>query len=230
MRLFPTLSKAQIAQRMNIHEVSGMRPPKKATGGSVPSNHCFGMAVDINHPTNPFVGNQKPNAKLKKKDPARYAMYMENRSPRIIERAMRLIHHEAFDIEQVIKVPKGAGSSAGRLWEIHHRASETLAEYLRLAAAVDAKRVADLVDSLRATGDTRDLDWWKTRMTSDKANIGSWDFQHHTAPEKEGYMDLGKELVEALVGVGLLWGGSYGGAKDMMHFDLRDGSIVRPRK
>jgi hypothetical protein len=38
-------------------------------------------------------------------------------------------------------------------------------------------------------------------------------------------MDLPRELVVALVGAGLKWGGQYRGAKDIMHFDLRDGPI-----
>ena len=53
-----------------------------------------------------------------------------------------------------------------------------------------------------------------------------YDFMHHKAPEKNGYMDLGKELIEALAGdAGLLWGGAYQAEKDMMHFDWRKGTI-----
>jgi hypothetical protein len=236
--LFPGLSKAQIAGKMGIYEISGVRPPKKATGGTLPSFHCFGLAVDINHPTNPFVGNMKPtldadgDKKVTKEEQAKYDLFMQNRSPRIIERAMLLVHNEHFDVEERIKVPKGAGTEAGRLWEIHHRASETLAEYLRLAADPDGPRLKGLVDALRKTGDERNLETWKAQIANDKVIIKSWDFMHTKSPEKTGYMDLAKELVEALVDDGnLLWGGSYGGAKDMMHFDHRNGTISkRPPK
>jgi hypothetical protein len=47
-------------------------------------------------------------------------------------------------------------------------------------------------------------------------------------------MDLAKELVVALMNAGLLWGGEYPGAKDMMHFDWRGGTIkdrsTKPKK
>jgi hypothetical protein len=229
VKQFPTLTKAQIAKKMGIYEISGMRPPKKATGGSLPSYHCFGLAVDINHPTNPFVGNKKPvkTPKMTAEQLVKYQEFMQNRSPRIIERAMLLIRNRKFDIED-IAVPKGPGTRAGRLWEVHHEASEALAEYLSLASDLDGRRLHDLVDALRKSGDTRDLDWWKQRISDDRVVIKPWDFMQHKAPEKTGYMDLAKELVEALAAAGLEWGGGYGGAKDMMHFDLRDGSITRP--
>jgi hypothetical protein len=36
-----------------------------------------------------------------------------------------------------------------------------------------------------------------------------------------GFLDLSKQLVEALKGAGLGWGGDYTGAKDFMHFEVR---------
>ena len=236
MQRFPGLSKAQIAGHMGINQIAGLRPPKKATGGSAPSFHCFGLAVDINHPTNPFVGNKKPtldanaDKTVTADEQAKYDEFMQNRSPRIIERAMFLIRGEQFDVEQAISIPKDkskdAVSKAGHLWDVHHRASDTFAEYLRLADDLDGTKLQGLVDARRKGGDTRDLATWKQRIKDDKTLITPWDFMHHKAPEKTGYMDLGKELIEALAGdAGLLWGGAYGGAKDMMHFDWRKGTI-----
>jgi hypothetical protein len=233
---FPGLSKAQIAGHMGIDQIAGLRPPKKATGGSAPSFHCFGLAVDINHPTNPFVGNKTPtldadgDKTVTADEQAKYDEFMQNRSPRIIERAMFLVHGEQFDVEQAITVPKdkrtNAVTKAGHLWDVHHKASEALAEYLRLADDLDGTKLQGLVDTRRKGGDTRDLATWKQRIKDDKTLITPWDFMHHKAPEKTGYMDLGKELIEALAGDGgLLWGGGYGGAKDMMHFDWRNGTI-----
>jgi hypothetical protein len=232
---FPGLTKAQIASKMKIYEVSGVRPPKNATGRNSPSHHCFGLAIDINHPTNPFLGNDKPkkpkpqhNRPVPPEEVAKYDATMQNRSPRIVERAMLLLRGEKFNVEAAIAVPRGPGSEAGRLWEIHHRASETLAEYLRLADDLNGETLKDLVDARRHGGDDRDLNYWRQRIAEDRANIKHWDFEHHKAPETGGYMDLKKELVEALVDEGqLLWGGSYVGAKDMMHFDWRRGTIKR---
>lgn len=236
IKRFPGLSKGQIAGQMGIYQIAGLRPPKKATGGSAPSFHCFGLAIDINHPTNPFVGNKEPtldadrNKTVTAEEQAKYDEFIQNRSPRIIERAMFLLRGEQFDVETAISVPrdkqKDAVARAGHQWEVHHKASDTLAEYLRLADDLEGTKLKDLVAARRTAGDTRDLAWWKQRISDDKVLITPWDFMHHKAPEKTGYMDLGKELVEALAGdAGLLWGGAYPGAKDMMHFDWRGGTI-----
>ena len=36
----------------------------------------------------------------------------------------------------------------------------------------------------------------------------------------QGFLNLPKEVVEAMTGAGLRWGGNWKGAKDFMHFDL----------
>jgi hypothetical protein len=228
IKQFPGLSKAQIAEKGGIYQISGVRPPKAATGASQPSAHCFGLAIDINHPTNPFVGNmtpKKPKKNATDEEKRKYADYLTHRSPRVIERAMLLLRHEDFDVEATINV-KGKDRAA-QLWEIHHRASETLAEYLRLAGDLEGTKLSGLVSRLNASGkDSRDLATWKTLIKEDKALLVHWDFMHHKAPQTGGYMDLGKELVVALIdAAGLLWGGEYVGAKDMMHFDWRGGTI-----
>jgi hypothetical protein len=238
---FPGLSKGQIAGKMNIKQIVGVRPPKAATGASQPSAHCFGLAIDINHATNPFVGNMAPDDPEKKKgkkatddEKRKYQEYLTHRSPRVIERAMLLLHQEKFNIEAQISVPKGP-DRAGQLWEIHHRASNTLAEYLRLADDLDGTKLSKLVTDLNASGkDSRDLATWKRLITEDRTLLVHWDFMYHDKPQKAGYMDLGKELVVALMDAGLLWGGEYPGAKDMMHFDWRGGTIkdrsTKPKK
>jgi hypothetical protein len=215
----PGRSAAQLGKDFGIYEISGLRLPKKATGGKLklPSYHCFGLAVDINHPTNPFVGNLPT-----KKKGATFEKFKFNRSPRIIQRAMEFLRGEKdFNVE----APLVGAKNTGQAWDIHHRASETLAEYLRLADDIDGQRVRDLVAEAQSRGDTNSLQWWKSWIATDRAVIKNWDFQHHPNPEKRGYMDLPRELVVALVGAGLAWGGQYNGPKDIMHFDLRKGPI-----
>jgi hypothetical protein len=205
---------------MGIYDIVGLRVPKKATGGSLPSFHCFGLAIDINHDTNPFVGNNYPNKKSE-----RYTEFLSNRSPRIIERAMWLLNGEHFDVEAPLST-----SSAGKAWDIHQRASQTLAEYLRLADDLHGARLKELVTNAQTRGETKDLEWWKNRIATDRSMIKYWDFQHHKHPEKTGYVDFPRELVVALADAGLLWGGLYRGAKDIMHFDLRSGPLKhRPK-
>jgi hypothetical protein len=215
----PGRTAEQLGNDLGIYDIAGVRPPKKATGGALPSYHCFGLAVDINSNTNPFVGNQK----------AKSEKFKPNRSPRIIERAMWLLRGERFDVETNLRTGSGS-SGAGAAWDIHHRASETLAEYLRLADDVQSQRVRKLVADARSRGDIESLAWWKSWITTDRSMLKHWDFRRHPNPEKRGYMDLPRELVVALVGAGLMWGGQFRSAKDIMHFDLREGPIKhRPK-
>ena len=224
----PGRTPAQLGKDMGIYSIAGLRPPKKATGAQLASYHCFGLAIDINHPTNPFVGNNRPKKPTKHAAPSakkRYAELAANRSPCIVERAMWFLHGERFSPEEGL-----TAKSAGAAWDIHHRASRALAEYLRLADDVENSRVQQLVVAAQARGDGRTLEAWKRRIVTDRAMIRNWDFQHHMHPEKTGYMDLPRELVVALADAGLLWGGLDSTAKDIMHFDLRDGPIKRGRK
>ena len=208
----PGKTPEQLGRDFGIYDIAGIRPPKKATGGTLPSYHCFGLAVDINHDTNPFVGNMKPKA-----DAPKFKEYAANRSPAIIGRAMWLLHGERFDIEK----PGTIAEKVDRAWDQHQRASQALATYLRLADDLEGDRLRSIVGAARGRGDTSDLAWWKSRVKTDRAVIKHWDFQHHPRPHQLGYLDLPRELVVALVEAGLIWGGQYRTAKDIMHFDLR---------
>lgn len=209
---YPGLSAGQLGKQFGLYRIVGLRPPKKATGGGKVSLHCFGLAIDINHKTNPFVGNHKPKEG--------YGHLSVNRSPCIIKRAMKLLLGEDFDVEAAMKTGPDRAAMAGKAWDIHHRASQTLAEYLRLADEIDGDRVKQLVAAARARGEAKSLDQWKQRIALDRKVIPHWDFQHHPRPQQGGYMDLPRELVVALVEHGLDWGGQFRTAKDIMHFGL----------
>ncbi|MET0450252.1 MAG: M15 family metallopeptidase [Mycobacterium sp.] len=216
----------QLGQQFGIYDIAGLRPPKKATGGSLPSYHCFGLAIDINHDTNPFVGNMKPAPSS-----PRAAEFSANRSPRVIARALWLLHGEHFDIEGKALADHLQNSGAAKAWDLHHRASNALAEYLQLADDLGGTLLRDLVATAQSRGAKEDLEWWKRRINTDRSVLKYWDFPKHQHPQKTGYMDLPRELVTALSDAGLLWGGMYRSAKDIMHFDLRDGPIrYRPPK
>jgi hypothetical protein len=213
----------EVGREMNVRRIGGFRSPAEATGGTQPSMHCFGLAIDINHPTNPFIGNDK----------GRDDTYKENRSPKIIQRAMVLLYRDRkFDIETAVD------EDVEKAWNFHHRASEALAAYLRLADEVHGDRVRRLVEEAQAAGDGRTLEEWKKWIAVDRQVLAmkKWDFVAHPNPQERGYMDLPRELVVALVGAGLKWGGQYSVEKDMMHFDLRTSDIrkrvdiVRPRR
>jgi hypothetical protein len=67
--------------------------------------------------------------------------------------------------------------------------------------------------------------WWHAQLAQDQAHPRGGDFTKGSDPKKHGYMTVQKELVAALVQAGLTWGGAYNTGKDLMHFDLRTGSI-----
>jgi len=58
--------------------------------------------------------------------------------------------------------------------------------------------------------------------TYDRVAFSPRDFKGHKDPA-QGFLDFNEAVVAKLIGVGLTWGGTYPGAKDMMHFDLREG-------
>lgn len=217
---FPGKSDDQIRTELGIRGIGGLRRPKKATGGDSMSLHCFGLAIDINAGTNPFVGYKKVSSDVE--DKKLRAQYTANRSPRIIERAMLLLHGEAFNVETKL----AEGRPIGELYDIHARASQALADYLSLAGA-DAATLTPYVERAADAGDPHNVAWWQRRLRTDADYIKYWDFGKHDKPEETGYMDLPKKLVLALTGpADLLWGGEYKKAKDIMHFDVR-GVITR---
>jgi hypothetical protein len=219
---YPGKTARQLGQDMGIAQIAGLRPPKKATGGGQISMHCYGMGIDINHDTNPFIGNQK----AKKAKGEKVSKFEYNRSPYIIDRAMQLIHGRALRVEGPKRLVDGTGPAAvARAWDIHHEASEALARYLSLADNLEGSELAQLVLQARSAGYDHPLEWWQKWIKTDRSVIKYWDFPNHPAPWRKGYMDLPRDLVIALAEAGMLWGGVYNGAKDIMHFDYRGGTI-----
>ena len=73
-----------------------------------------------------------------------------------------------------------------------------------------------------AKGEPTDVPAWLEQIEKDHAALSaSGDFEKHKPPE-QGFLDLDEAVVLALTGAGLTWGGTYPGAKDLMHFDLRE--------
>ena len=101
---------------------------------------------------------------------------------------------------------------------------DMLAEYLRLDPGQRETRLQALVTQAQANGDSKPLAWWKNRMPTDRqSDAPPLGFPEPQASQgnNSGYMDLPRELVLALAGAGLLWGGQYQTGKDIMHFDFR---------
>ncbi len=208
-----------IRKELGIRDIGGLRKPKAASGSDGISLHCFGMAVDINPDKNPFIGLDESSKEE----------FKENESPKIIGRAMWLVKGQVFNVKQQLQDEKGRKLGAAASWDKHHAASDALIEYMGFADDLDGEALKARVDAVRAAGDTHDLEWWKKRIGNDRKLAPYYDFGKKGTPEKTGYMDLTKDLIVALDAAGLVWGGTYNAAKDIMHFGY-DGSIHRTGK
>jgi hypothetical protein len=199
---YPGKTPREVAKTLGVYEIVGLRRPKNATGGTMPSMHCYGLAVDINYAGNPFVGRKGGNPAVE-----------------ATKRATLLLSGSEYTLNAL---PAGlAGGNAKRstqMWDHLHGASEALKAYLNLSDAELAQRVA-------ANGHGHDLAWWTAQLAEDRKLSSNSEFKGHTKPETGGFMDLSRELVEVLSGAGLTWGGAYRKGKDIMHFDLRTGTI-----
>ena len=206
-------SKREYAEKIGLYSVNGLRLPSNATGGERPSMHCYGLAVDVNYKGNPFVGNNKKVAKT---------------APAVIKNATLLIEKEEMDVKE-----QPGKKGALEMWDRLSRESEALKIYLSLRKPENKKLLEDYVkDYVKKTGGTRTIEDWKQLIEADYAAVrdekrdkGRGDFEGHSNPAESGFMDLDKLLVEALTQAGLFWGGQYNGAKDIMHFDWRKGTI-----
>jgi hypothetical protein len=183
-----------------IHSIGGLRPPSPATGSTLPSYHCFGLAIDIDASANPFVrGDSEP----------------------VVQRATLLMTGSEYD-------PLGAPKDSVRAqWDDMKAASDALAAYFALrgdGAEVKIEAQLQAHPAARATGDAAT---WKKIIDNDYTNLKPTDTWKHGDPAK-GMLSLDRDLVLALTNAGLTWGGMYPNpqnGRDLMHFDWRLGTI-----
>lgn len=213
---YPDSTAAQIAEELNLYSLNGLRRPRKATGGKLPSYHCFGLAVDINYKGNPFVGQSKGDkATVAAGDAARD----------VVKYATLLMSGKEANIRADAAWRKNATKAelAGEQWDRLHSQSEAVKAYLSLSDEQLEQRVGNGVGG-------HDLAWWRERQAKDRKEGGRGAWGGHENAQTGGFMDLAKNLVVALTSAGLLWGGMYGGGKDIMHFDLRSGTVRHRKK
>jgi hypothetical protein len=208
---YPGSTPEQVAEELKLYSLVGLRRPKKATGGTLPSYHCFGLAVDINYKGNPFVGQSRGSKATKAAgdaaaDVVRYATLLMSGTEGNI-RADPASRKKATKTEL-----------AGEQWERLHSQSDAVKAYLSLTDKHLESRVGDGVGG-------HDLAWWRDRQAKDRIEGGRGAWGGHDNAQTHGFMDLAKNLVIALTAAGLKWGGMYGGGKDIMHFDLRSGTV-----
>jgi hypothetical protein len=194
------LDAAALGERLKMYaSTSDLRKPKAAVGGSSLSLHTFGLAVDLNYSGNPFIGNASKLA------------------PEVVRRATSLVNGTAIDVMTDIGDPKAAYATL-------RTASDALKAYFSYR---DPAKLAELTEKVKghapAKGEPTDAPTWLEQIRKDhKALDNRGDFANHKAPE-QGFLDFNEAVVLALTDAGLTWGGTYKRAKDVMHFDLREG-------
>jgi hypothetical protein len=189
-----------LGRALNLYaSTSDLRQPAKAVGGTSLSMHTFGLAVDLNYKGNPFIGNA---GKL---------------APAVIRRATGLV------LGTPTEVTTGLGDAAASFTTLK-AASDALKTYLSYRDPANrAALTAAVTGHTAAPGEPTDVAGWLTQIELDHTELSAGgDFDKHKPPE-EGFLDLDRAVVLALTGAGLTWGGTYPGAKDLMHFDLRQG-------
>src|SRR5262249_46377016 len=155
------------AKKFGLYSIAGLRRPKKATGGTLPSYHCFGLAVDINYKGNPFVGRaDKQGAALEE----------------IVKRATLVMEGQAEALRT------NAADDPGMQWERLYRQSDALRNYLALDNASLAQKVGSGLDG-------HDIAWWQDQQSKDRAaaKVNS-ELKGHGGGAL-GFMDLSKDLV-----------------------------------
>lgn len=197
------------AMSLKIRSVGGLRPPSPATGGLLPSYHCFGLAIDIDPGSNPF---------------ARWDTHD------VLKRATLLMTGTEY------KIVTTRNSTVSAQYDDLRMASDALRDYFALLGKdEEAKKGAEarIEAQLRArpgAGTPGEAAEWKETIEADLKRLKGTDTWKRGDPTKT-MMSLEKDLVLALThpdGGGLLWGGTYSenaGGKDIMHFDWRGGSI-----
>ena len=189
-----------LGRTLNMYaSTSDLRQPAKAVGGTSLSMHTFGLAVDLNYKGNPFVGNA---GKL---------------APAVIRRATSLV------LGTPTEVTTDLGDAAASFTALQ-AASDALKTYLSYRDPANrAALTAAVTGHSGASGEPAGVEGWLKQIEQDHADLSAGgDFDKHKPPE-EGFLDLDRSVVSALTGAGLTWGGTYPGAKDLMHFDLRQG-------
>ena len=247
---------ADAAIRLRVKDIAGLRVPKTPTGKkSGASMHCFGLAVDIDHDNNPFIGNADKPTKKRPEGGASiqitaHATLLLGGAARDPLRAPPSLNGHETDSEED---RKARAERADEQWKLLNADSVLVQQYLAMTSDQLDKVVAERLPALKSWQQLQtaepvqdgkhkkkkrpsplpwvehvsDPAWWRDQHERDIKQSGSGDFGRGKTsdPRKFGFMTLHEEVVKALVQAGLSWGGAYAGDKDIMHFDLRTGSI-----
>jgi hypothetical protein len=196
---------------------STLRPPREGL-------HSFGLAIDLNPHSNPWLVNPNDaNATLNEGAAQSAAV------ARAVDRAVLLILGRPPAEEKFFARPKEKDKDARvtASYEKLEESSAALVRYLGLDAEDKKKELADLVEALGPKNPKgRSAQTWRNLITADRAALQKAGQPKHWTDPTKGFLDLDKRLVAAMTdstGAGLTWLGddTIASGRDIMHFDLR---------
>jgi hypothetical protein len=200
-----------------ITETSSLRPP----GAGL---HSFGLAIDINQSTNPYLVTPSSGSQAATDEPLATSTAIRA----IIDRAVLLVHARLPKDEKFGARPEGEGAArVTASYDKLEEASKALAEYMGLDKPDQKDQLHAKVEALSGIDpDKRTEKQWRAKIAADRnalpdlAGNKSWD------RPTSGFLNLERQLVSALTdadGGGLTWLGddTIGSGRDIMHFDMR---------
>jgi hypothetical protein len=224
---------------LGVEKIGGLRGPKSATGGTLPSMHVYGLAIDINGSDNPMFidsketeGFRKENKRRKKRGEREWIFSNEviamANAAQLIDgdrRSLNSIDRSAMPVEEIMKL-------------IRHY-SDILRQYFAL---LDNRGELERLVALNGNGKT--VDEWEHIIWSDY-ELAHWSDLLVVPPATEAkkgepppppppepyvpnFINLREEMIVAMEARGILWGGRHG-TPDIMHFDLRGEDFKKRR-
>ncbi|MFG1603757.1 M15 family metallopeptidase [Actinoplanes sp. NPDC049265] len=190
-----------------ITSTSSLRDPGQ-------SLHSFGLAIDLNPGTNPWLF-----------DPKKSRGDNDQKIQDIIDRANLLVLGRTAAQEDFASRPaeadrdKRVEASYDKLQE----ASSALEKYFTLADPANAAALTALINAA-ATG--RTAEQWTKAIAQDRKDLNALGGAKNWRDPTKGFLHLDKRLVKAMTnsaGAGLTWLGddTIAAGRDIMHFDMR---------
>src|SRR3954451_11235992 len=146
--------------------------------------------------------------------------FVRQSGSQMVGRAMLLVEGKSY----ILDGAAGHGTPS-EAWDSLHAGSEALKTYFTLSADQIRAKLAEHPEAA-AKGDVR---WWQDQIQADRSDPDHTKNWVHGTPTT-GYMDLPKAFVTIMAGAGLMWGGTYSGGKDVMHFDGCDDFHAQRRR
>jgi hypothetical protein len=224
----PATVHKSLAERLKKVETEVKKLPTPANGwvqeghstlrGPGESLHSFGVAIDLNPGTNPWL--VRPTGMY---EPVGWT----NAYLGAIERALLLTKGKKLSDDPFFKRPDEADKDkrAEKSYDKLKEASDALAEYFALVDSKNKPDFDDLKAKIAANDPTGKFDVWKKKIQADKTTVTTIGGNKKWTNPQKGFLNLNKELVKAMTssaGGGLTWlGDDTIAGRDIMHFDTR---------